>query len=76
MFKKFCWHRWKYVYRTYEAVFLDELYEELGEAFRICVKCGKAQELRCGEWITISRPKSEILKRKIVDKGDYYILKS
>jgi len=75
MFKRFCWHRWKYVYRTYEDVFLGELYEELSEAFRICEKCGKAQELRCCEWETISRPKSEILKRKIVDKGEYYILK-
>ena len=80
MFNWFCWHKWKYVYKSYQEEFLDEIYEQLVKKFRICQKCGKAQKLCMTYdgvwWETLNQPETEILKRKIVDKGDYYILKS
>ncbi len=82
MFKDFCWHKWKYVYRIYKELFLGEPYDKLYKEFRICQKCGKAQEWQyhsgflCDFWETLEPARTEILKRKIIDKGDYYILKT
>ena len=75
----FCWHKWKYVYKAHQEEFLGETYDKLAKEFRICQKCGKAQELciTCDGfwWGTLNQTKTEILKRKLIDKGGYYILK-
>ena len=80
MFKNFCWHKWKYVYRIYRKIFLGEPYDKVYKEFRICQKCGKAQEwfeaFPCSHWETLEQARTEILKRKIIDKGDCYILKN
>jgi len=75
-----CWHKWKYVYRTKYKEFLDETYDKLVKKFRICEKCGEAQKLHEDSiwnwWETLNQAETEILKRKIIDKGDYYILEN
>jgi len=80
MFKKFCWHKWKYVCKKDQEEFLGETYNKLIKEFRICQKCGKAQELCMSYdsiwWGTLNQAETEILKRNIIDKGDYYILKT
>ena len=80
MFKKFCWHKWKYVYKIYTKIFLGEPYEKAYKEFRICKKCGKAQEwfeaFPCSHWETLEQARAEILRQKIIDKGEYYILKN
>ena len=73
-----CWHKWKYVYQEFPDIFLGERIKNQYVRFRICEKCGKAEELvptydNCF-WDTLNDTKARILKKKIVDKGDYYIL--
>ena len=41
----FCWHKWKYVYSIKIHIFLGEkCSEKVKTKFRICEKCGEAQE--------------------------------
>jgi len=79
MFNWFCWHKWKYVYEPYPTIFLGETYDRLDKKFRICRKCGKAQQLCITYdglwWEPLGQTETEILKRKIIDKGDYYVLR-
>jgi len=75
-------HKWKYVYRRagtfdFEGVELPRF----ERAYRICTKCGKAQEIVvsfAGEWWweTLDRIRKRILMRLVVDKGDHYYLRS
>jgi len=75
---KFCWHKWKYVYHVTTNNFLGENCPRLIKEFRICVKCGKAQELcaslsRCW-WETLPSCETRVLLSKVVDRGDHFVL--
>jgi len=71
----FCWHKWKHVYLVHEKIFLGEKCPYLWLRFRICVKCGKAQEfIPATGWKTLSKCEAKILLNKIIDKGKYYVL--
>jgi len=76
----FCWHRWKYVYRVTTNMFLGENCPRLEKEFRVCTKCSKAQEL-CATpglggcwWRTLPDCETGVLLKKVVDKGDYFVL--
>jgi len=75
---KFCWHKWKYVYRVTTNNFLGENCPRLVKEFRICVKCGKVQGL-CASlsgcwWGTLPDCETKVLLSKVVDRGDCFVL--
>ena len=73
-------HKWKTVYEKYYVIFLGEEIPRYRARFRICEKCGKAQEII--DFSSYVGPvfsdlddiKKEVLLKKIEDKGDYYVL--
>jgi hypothetical protein len=70
-------HKWKYVFREHKAHFLGEMLTEKREAFRICERCGKVQEYfptYYTDWFDLGKEESRILKKKVADKGEYYLL--
>jgi|GEM_PF-1949058 len=77
--KRFHIHKWKYVYDVFDDKFLGETCPQFVKKFRICEKCGVAQEYQVvpkeGTYNELSIFKTVILKRKIEDMGDYYVLK-
>ena len=84
IFRNFCWHKWKLVYEKAYFNFLGERCHFFHKAFRICEKCGRAQEYKecfisvdtppdC-QWRDLTDCEAKILKRKVVDMGGYYIL--
>ena len=74
-------HKWKDVYSISMHIFLGEkCFEKIKTRFRICEKCGKAQEFRvmydyC-KWVDLSDCETNVLLNKVVDKGDYYLLEN
>ena len=79
MFKNFCWHKWKYVYRKVKRKFMDGTCYDLHKKYRICEKCGKVQAY---ETIfdrtytqTLDDCRTRILLDNIIDEGDYFVLK-
>jgi len=85
LLRKFCWHKWKPVYKETHSTFLGERCSFYRKAFRVCERCGKAQEYnKCFvsidappgyQWIDLTDCEAEILMRKVINKGDYFILK-
>jgi len=69
-----CIHKWKYVRKYFKDKFEGVEFNNYYCPYRICVKCGVAQELICGDWSSLSPVKTKILKQIIVDKGDYFEL--
>jgi len=71
-------HKWKYVYEVFDGIFLGEYNPQFVKKFRICEKCGVAQRremLYEGVfWDTLSVTEIKLLKKKIKDKGNYYII--
>lgn len=70
-------HKWKYVKQPYKDLFLQEIITEKYSRFRICQRCGKCQGHPRDEiprWVFIDETKAKVLKSKIEDKGDYYLL--
>jgi len=65
-------HRWKYVREYFSHSFLGEEVRSWWNRFRICQKCGAAQEQEFAYWRPLSNKEKEVLLRKIVDKGDYF----
>jgi len=68
-------HKWKYVRKYFKDSFEGVEFDNYYHPYRICTKCGLAQELFYLDWINLSKEKTEILKKLIIDKGDYYELK-
>ena len=79
MFKRFCWHKWKYVYRKVKRKFMNGTCYDLHKQFRICEKCGKAQAYETIFTTTYTKTlddcRTKILLDNIVDEGDYFVLK-
>jgi len=79
MFKNFCWHKWKYVYRKVKRKFMNGICYDLRKEFRICEKYGKAQSYITAPGITyietLDDCRTRILLDNVVDKGDYFVLK-
>jgi len=82
--KSFCWHKWKIVYKEEPQEFFGETIYDYNAEFRICEKCGAVQTFVSAydgygptmEWTPLRKDKADILKKKIEDKGNYYILKT
>ena len=67
-------HKWKYV-----RLITDDDSKYYWPLYRICQKCGKAERAWCGihgdgEWINLDEERTEILKKKVKDKGKYFVL--
>jgi hypothetical protein len=63
-------HNWEYVYDSYKDTFLGETCEKYYESFRICSRCGKAQEYTFTgfvemSWVNLDECETKILKSKI-----------
>ena len=74
-------HKWKEVYSINTYIFLGEkCSEKVKTSFRICEKCGKAQEFvgmyDWSGWVDLSDCETNVLLNKVVDKGDYYLLEN
>jgi len=79
VFKNFCWHKWKYVYRKVKRKFMNGTCYDLYRKYRICEKCGKAQVYTTvlGRTFieTLDDCETRILLDNIADEGDYFVLK-
>ena len=65
---KFCWHKWKYLLDKESNKFLGKPYSWKWKRFRICLKCGKAQEINSHSqgfsWNNLSSEQVVILKQE------------
>lgn len=69
-------HKWKPVYKIEVGIFLGSPIKKKRLAFRICRKCGVAEEWlgRFPWYRKLTKEEREILMEKIHDKGDYFVL--
>lgn len=69
-------HKWKYVKDCDIRIFLGEKVKIYWNRFRICKRCGKTEEywIAWDVWECLCEEYAKVLKSKIVDKGEYYIL--
>ena len=64
--KSFCWHDWENIYGIWYYTFLGEVVKKEYVAFRICRRCGMAQDVSRD---TLSEAEKEILLKKIYEKN-------
>jgi len=66
-------HDWEYIYRKGKSKFLGDEYITYYKKFRVCRKCGKAQELHWSTvdvfWETLDEERKKILNKKIVEEN-------
>lgn len=68
-----CPHQWKYVKRAFRDDFEGVKYKCYVNYYRICENCGEAQRRSYwGEWHKLSALQTEVLKKVIIDAGNYY----
>jgi len=72
---KFGFHKWKMVKDSYPDCFLGVKIRRYYIRFKICQRCGQCREYFHDSWIPLDEEQSKILMSKIIDKGEYYLLK-
>jgi len=61
----FCWHKYVDVYRHEIGNYLGESAVVCNKMFRVCVKCGKVDELFSGEWWTLEKWRADIVRKRM-----------
>ena len=71
---------WKYVKEYFTDSFLGEKIQKSFCRFRICRRCGKVEEYWLDPlifgWYPLSEECAKVLKSKVIDKGDFYLLEN